>query len=149
MRRARGRGPRPSAARTRVFLGLSVALAGCVEPGVASLDDIVADLARTGAIVRTIGTTTGYPFSVGATRVEVDGHEVLAYEYRDVADRENDSSAITGGGDFVHGEPADWTGTPRFWADGRVLVVYLGAEESVADRLTEVLGPRLDVGDGT
>lgn len=127
----------------------ALTLAGCVEPGVASQDEVVADLARTGAVVRTIGTTTGYPFSVGATRVEVDGHEVLIYEYRDVAEREADASAISEGGDVVNGEPADWTGTPRFWADGRVLVVYLGDEESVAQRLTEVLGPMLDVGDGT
>lgn len=140
-----GTAPRRRSVKRAIAAVLVVVLAGCVEPGVTSLDDVVADLARTGAVVRTIATTIGYPFSVGATRIEVDGHEVLVYEYRDVADREADAAAITEGGEVVNGIPADWTGSPRFWADGRVIVVYLGEDPSVIAHVTEVLGPMLQV----
>jgi len=140
-----GAAPRRRRMKKAIAAVLVVVSTGCVEPGVTSLDDVAADLARTGAVVRTIGTTIGYPFSVGATRIEIDGHEVLVYEYRDVADRE--AEVITEGGEVVNGVPANWTGTPRFWADGRVIVVYLGDDTSVIDHLTEVLGQMLEVPD--
>lgn len=120
-------------------------VAGCVEPGATSLDDVRADLAREGAVVRTIGTTIGLPFSVGATRVQVDGREIRVFEYRDTAMRESDSSAITMGGYLIHGSPVEWSAEPHFWAEGRVLVLYVGEDEALIDRLTRVLGPPLDV----
>ena len=122
--------------------------AGCVEPGVTSLDDVRADLAREGAVVRTIGTTIGLPFSVGANRVEVDGREIRVFEYRDVASRERDSSSITMGGYRVHGSPVEWSAEPHFWADGRVLVLYVGEDEALIGLVTRVVGPPLDVGTG-
>ena len=122
-------------------------LGACVEPGVTDLDDVRADLAREGAVVRTIGTTLGFPFSVGATRLEVNGLEIRVFEYEDVAARESDSSAIGTGGYTVHGTPIDWTGQPHFWAEGRVLAVYTGADEALIDLLTRVLGEPLEVGE--
>jgi hypothetical protein len=121
-------------------------VAGCVEPGATSLDDVRTDLAREGAVVRTIGTTIGLPFSVGPTRVEVDGREIRVFEYRDTALRESDSSAITMGGYRVHGSPVEWPTPPLFWAEGRVLVLYVGEDGALIDILTRVLGPPLDVG---
>jgi len=143
-----------SASRRRLVRrpGASVLLAGvllvggCVEPGVTSLDEVRADLAREGAVVRTIGTTIGLPFSVGPTRVEVDGREIRVFEYTDVASRASDSSAITMGGYQVHGSPVEWPTQPLFWAEGRVLVLYVGEDGALIDILTRVLGPPLDTG---
>jgi len=125
---------------------VGVLLAGCVEPGATSLDEVRADLAREGAVVRTIGTTIGLPFSVGPTRVEVDGREIRVFEYTDVASRASDSSAITMGGYRVHGSPVEWATQPLFWAEGRVLVLYVGEDEALIDLLSRVLGPPLDTG---
>lgn len=145
------RGTPPHRHMTRVgllLLVVALVFGACVEPGVTDLDDIRAGLAREGAVVRTIASAPGYPFAVGPTRVAVDGREIRIFEYEDAAARETDSSALTMDGYAVHGVPIDWTGPPHYWAEGRVLVVYTGSEESMVDLLTRVLGPPLEVDSG-
>lgn len=141
----RGAPPRRQVTRVRSLVAGALLLGACVEPGVTDLDDVRADLAREGAVVRTIATAPGYPFAVGATRIEVDGLELRVFEYDTAAAREADSSALTMDGYAVHGVPIDWTAPPHYWADGRVLVVYTGSEETLIDLVTRVLGSPLEV----
>jgi len=107
---------------------------------------LLAELQIAGATVDQPSTTsTGSPFSLGEpVQACVNGDPLLMFEFHEEARRKWESADITrdgrltGPGQIV---TPDWEGTPRFFAAGRLIVLYLNEDPTTIALLTDILGP--------
>jgi len=102
--------------------------------------DLIDSLRASGATVEPVGTVEQPFFSVSGWMIKVNSADVQVYEYADETAREAESSRITPDGQPSPTSIVDWVAQPNFWAKGRVIVLYVGADSDVIARLTKVLG---------
>lgn len=114
-----------------------------VERKIETADDLVAALWDAGRAV--IGTTgVGVPaFSVPTRMLQVDQAVVQVYEYVDMEARIAISQNISPDGEIVNGTAIAWSDRPKFWATGRLIVVYTGTDGGVILLLSGLLGDPL------
>lgn len=134
---------------------LSLLLVGCARaaptpgaPSVAaeagfSYDDLVAALAAGGATVDPTGELEQAFFSVNGRTARIDGADVQVFEYADEASRLAESSLIAPDGGSIGTTMVTWVDQPTFWAKGRLIVLYVGREASVIEKLRGLLGDPL------
>jgi hypothetical protein len=72
--------------------------------------------------------------------VRVDGADVQVFEYADESAREADSDAIPEDGSSFPTIMVTWVGQPHFWAQGRLIVLYVGSDQAIIDLLNDLLG---------
>lgn len=103
-------------------------------------EEVIAALRGAGGIVTPAGEF-GEPFFRAVGRVvEIDGAQVMVFEYRNQRDREGESELISADGSSVGGTHITWTDQPNFWASGRVIVQYLGSDRAALSLLQNALG---------
>jgi hypothetical protein len=141
----------------RVFIlivaGLALILAACgsgapestAVPGgdISGYSDLVDALAAEGATVDPAGEVEQPFFSVKGQAIKVNSADVQVFEYDDVAAREAESSQISADGSSIGTSMVSWIDQPNFWAQGRLIVLYVGTDEGMLDLLTSVLGQPL------
>lgn len=136
--------------------GLALLLAACggsptqLPPNPADLADLadidgLADLEEAlrarGAAVE-LGESVNQPFIlVPGQTIFLDGVEVQAYEFVTEGSRQEVSSTITESGEVTGVNLPEWEDIPNFWAQGRLIVLYVGRDEPTIDLLSFVLGP--------
>lgn len=104
------------------------------------LDELCAALEEAGFATE-VGDEVEQPFfAVTGRFLRLDGDDVQVFEYPDAAARRADSETISADGRTIGGAKPMWIGTPRFWAGGRIIVLYLGDDEQVIEALSGVLG---------
>lgn len=107
--------------------------------------EVVEALRAAGATVEP-GPTVEQPFfEVSGQTIKVDGADVQVFEFPDEDTRESVSSLITPEGQPNPTTIVDWVDQPNFWAKGQVIVLYVGKDQSVIDRLSEVLGAPITI----
>ena len=62
------------------------------------------------------------------------------FEFPDEATRESVSSLITPEGQPSPTSIVEWVDQPNFWAKGQIIVLYIGKDQTVIERLSQVLG---------
>lgn len=102
--------------------------------------ELVDALRATGATAEPSGTVEQPFFEVSGQIIKVDGLDVQVFEFPDEATRESVSSLITPEGQPNPTTMVAWVDQPNFWAKGRVIVLYLGKDQTLIDRLSQVLG---------
>ena len=134
---------------------LSLLLVGCARaaptpgaPSVAgessfSYPDLMAALEAGGATVEPTGELEQAFFSVNGRTARIDGADVQVFEYADEVSRLAESSLIAPDGGSIGTTMVTWVDQPTFWAKGRLIVLYVGPETAVIERLDAVLGDRL------
>lgn len=101
---------------------------------------LVAALGTAGAQVER-GQAVDQPFfSPPGQVLLVDQAEVQVFEYASEAERETESGAIAPDGSAIGPSKPAWTGLPNFWARGKLIVLYVGQEPQIIQRLVRVLG---------
>ena len=128
---------------------VSMWLASCrsgplpVERKIETADDLVAALGDAGKTV--IETTeVGVPaFGVPPRMLRVDQAVVQVYEYVNVEARIAISQTISPDGEAVDGTAIVWPDRPKFWATGRLIVVYTGTDGGIILLLDGLLGDPL------
>jgi hypothetical protein len=131
-----------------VFL-VSIWLASCrsgappVERKIETADDLVAALGDAGrAVIET--TEAGIPaFGVPARMLQVDQTIVQVYEYVNVEARIAISQTISPYGEAVDETVMVWPDRPKFWATGRLIVIYNGTDGGMILLLSGLLGDPL------
>jgi len=78
--------------------------------------------------------------SVPGRIINVNGVDVQVFEYADEADRLADSDMIPEDGASFPTIMVTWIDQPHFWADGRLIVLYVGSDQAIVDLLTSLLG---------
>lgn len=123
----------------------AVLLAGCAPTvptpsGATDYESLLAALAEAGVQAEPAGTIDQDFFSVEGRLIEVGGESVQVFEYSDEESRRADSEVISEDGSSVGTTMITWIDTPHFWAQGELIVLYVGSNTEVVNVLNRVLG---------
>jgi hypothetical protein len=81
------------------------------------------------------------PFlSVAGTMIKVQDEDVQVFQYSSAAEMEAQAALISRDGTAVGTRKIHWIGSPHFFKQGRVLVLYVGQDKKVEKALEAVLG---------
>lgn len=119
---------------------------------VTGYDDLIEALRGAGATLEPVGEALPQLpqqfFAVPARLLMVDGSQVHVYEFADATTAEAQAARISPDASEIQPDDGasgpsivEWIATPHFYRQGRLLVLYLGDEPALLDRLEGVLGP--------
>jgi hypothetical protein len=127
-------------------------LSACAEstsPSTSTESLSVEDQASFLAILQAEGATTemGDPiaqdfFSVEGRAIQVNGADLQIFEYENAAAMEEDASQIAPDGGSIGTSMVTWIDPPHFYKAGRIIVLYLGNDQTVLGLLSKVMGPQ-------
>lgn len=124
-----------------MFLSLVCLGCGPVRPAeVESADDLVSSLRRAGGNVEVLGEAEGSILGVPGRALRFGDAEVVAYEYATLSEREAISGSIAPDGLSIGGVSVSWDGRPNIWAEGRLIVLYVGTDGGTIVLLSGLLG---------
>lgn len=70
----------------------------------------------------------------------MNGADVQVFEYENEEAMESEASQVAPDGGSIGTTMVTWVETPHFYKAGRIIVLYVGSDESVLDLLEQVLG---------
>lgn len=108
--------------------------------------ELVESLEALGSTVEEAGQVDQPFFDVDARMIQVDGQTVEVFEFPDEAARETAAGTIEPNASMIGSMIPEWVDVPYFWAEGRLIVLYVGQDQTVIDRLTSVLGQPIATG---
>ena len=103
---------------------------------------LVAALQAAGATVETGEPVSQAFFSPEGSIIKVNGADVQVFEYASVEAMENEASQVAPDGGSIGTSMVTWMDTPHFYKAGRIIVLYVGSDESVLSLLENALGPQ-------
>ncbi len=114
------------------------------------LNELIAQLKAAGAKV-VPGAGLNQPFmAVGGHTLTVNGEQVQVYEYASASDADKQASSISPDGTSfttissngipVGATQVDWVKPPHLYKAGRIIVIYIGANDSLIHLLEGVVG---------
>ena len=137
---------------TSSLILLSLALAACAGPaptsppatgGTFGYEDLVAALEESGAEVQPGVMIEQDFFPVGAQVITINGQDVQVFEFDTQTGRQAAEATIQGNGYIIGTMSIDWISTPYFFSRDRLIVLYVGTDQSKLETLTGILGPAL------
>lgn len=103
-------------------------------------EQFVGALRDAGATVEPVREVIQPFFAVPGRIIEVNGLEVQVFEYANTAARQEDSHLISPDGYTIGTSNVTWVDRPNFWAQGHLIVLYVGSDRSIMGLLTSILG---------
>lgn len=117
-------------------------IASTKPPGVEDKTSLVAALEAAGATVVTGDSISQDFFTVEGSTIKVNGADIQVFEYGDTQALEKDASQVAPDGGSVGTSIMMWMDTPHFYKAGRILVLYVGSDQTTLSLLEKVLGPQ-------
>jgi len=74
--------------------------------------------------------------------VKVNGADLQVFEYESAEAMEKDASQVAPDGGSIGTSMVDWIDTPHFYKAGRIIVLYVGSDQTVLDLLQQTIGPQ-------
>ena len=134
-----------SGAPTPTLVSLSATVT--LSPGTASHGnpigghvEFVDALRAAGATVEPAEPITQAFFTPEGHILKVNGTDVQVFEYENEEAMESEASQVAPDGGSIGTTMVTWVETPHFYKAGRIIVLYVGSDESVLDLLEQVLG---------
>lgn len=109
-------------------------------PAVTTYPLLIERLRAAGAAVEPAGELEQPFFSVPGSAIRVDGEDVQVFQYPNAAAVETEAARVSRDGSSVGTTKPHWIGTPHFYKQGRLLVLYVGDEDKVIKALVATLG---------
>lgn len=106
----------------------------------AGLSGIIIALREMNHSVELAGQADQPFFSVPGQIVAIDGEDVQIFEFPDVTQGQAEAAQISPDAGSVGTTIINWVGTPRFYSQDRLIVLYVGENEAVISALNQVLG---------
>jgi hypothetical protein len=103
---------------------------------------LVAALQASGATVEAGEPVSQAFFSPEGSIIKVNGADVQVFEYESVEAMESEASQVAPDGGSIGTSMVTWVDTPHFYKAGRIIVLYVGSDESVLSLLKNALGPQ-------
>lgn len=103
---------------------------------------LVSALKKSGMTVRRGGRVSQPFFSVRGRTLNLGGESVQVFEYARAAAAGRDAKRVEPSGSGVATSMPMWVGTPHFYKSGRLIVLYVGSDQSVIKALENALGPQ-------
>jgi hypothetical protein len=107
------------------------------------VDALVQGLEAAGTDVARGRVLAGGPFDFPGESLCVDQEPLRVWEFHDPKLRLAASSTISKDGSHVRNAIVEWVGPAHFFAQGRLIVLYLGTDDELQATLTAILGPTL------
>ncbi|HEY3305775.1 MAG TPA: hypothetical protein VGL70_19790 [Candidatus Binatia bacterium] len=101
---------------------------------------LVERLRAAGAAVEPAGGVDQPFFSGAGKAIRIGGEDVQVFQYPTAAAAEAEARRVSRDGSAIGTAKPHWIGTPHFYRQGRLLVLYLGEEKKVLQVLEAVLG---------
>lgn len=101
---------------------------------------LISKLRAAGANVEIVGDVDQPFLSVTGTMIKLQGEDVQVFQYSSAAEMEAQAALISHDGTTVGTRKIHWIGSPHFFKQGRVLVLYVGDDKNVENALEAVLG---------
>src|SRR5687767_14046128 len=125
--------------------GAPAASASNASPEPAAVEDqasLIAALEAAGATVD-VGEPISQPFfSAEGNIIKVNGADVQVFAYENAEEMELESSQIAPDGSSNATTMITWIDTPHFYKTGRIIVLYVGSDQTILSLLENVLGPQ-------
>jgi hypothetical protein len=103
---------------------------------------LIATLKASGATVDAGEPVSQAFFSPEGSIIKVNGADVQVFEYESVEAMENEAAQVAPDGGSIGTSMVSWMDTPHFYKAGRIIVLYVGSDESVLSLLENALGPQ-------
>src|ERR1051325_8444588 len=100
----------------------------------------IAHLRAGGASVVTQGEAEQPFLSVTGKMIKIDGEDIQVFEFPNSAAVEAEAGRISRDGATVGTTKIHWIGSPHFYKQGRLLVLYVGDDDKALKVLESVLG---------
>ncbi|MDQ6794315.1 MAG: hypothetical protein M3067_05785 [Chloroflexota bacterium] len=111
------------------------------SPRTPGLQELIAAIAAASAPVRQADTFEGAPIPAKGVLLCLGKEEVRVYSFGSEEERAAAAKTIDPKDpSHVGTSIVEWTGNPRFWQSGRILVLYLGSDARTEAILTSILG---------
>ncbi|MGI9067981.1 MAG: hypothetical protein ACR2HX_16465 [Pyrinomonadaceae bacterium] len=78
-------------------------------------------------------------FSMAGRIININGEPVQAFEYATPSAAAADASRVSDDGNTIGTSKPTWMATPHFFKSGKVMVLYLGRNQTIVDLLRTVL----------
>jgi hypothetical protein len=133
----------------RRFAALIILVASACAPTISrsvaasaasDIDKWLDAVAARGVRVERVGEVEQPFLSVIGQMVQVNSEDVQAFGYPSAADMEAQASRISPDGGTVGTSNIHWIGTPHFFKQGKLLVLYVGENDDLLRILTATLG---------
>jgi hypothetical protein len=110
-----------------------------------SYDMLVNDLTAAGLEPTPAGTVMQPFFDVTAQILTVNGQDIQVFEFPDAQARLAAENTISATGEVIGTFQPAWLDIPNFWSHGRILVLFIGDDFNVIQRLDQILGERITI----
>lgn len=97
-------------------------------------------LRASGADVQSDGEAEQPFFSIAGKMIEVDAEYVQVFQFADTAAADGEAAPISQDGMEIGASKIHWIGSPHFFRQGRLIVLYVGDNAKVLMALKTVLG---------
>jgi len=74
--------------------------------------------------------------------VKVNGADVQVFQYESAEAMENEAAQVAPDGGSIGTSMVSWMDTPHFYKTGRIIVLYVGSDETVLGLLESAVGPQ-------
>ena len=101
---------------------------------------LLSALQAAGATIETGDSITQEFFSVEGQIVKVNGADLQVFEYENAEAREKDASQVAADGGSIGTSMVTWIDAPHFYKAGRIIVLYVGNDQTLLDLLNKVMG---------
>jgi len=101
---------------------------------------LISSLQASGAQVSRVETIQETFFPISGEVLNIDGASVQVFEFPNETERQAVSRWIAEDGSSIGTVMIDWASPPRIWATGRLIVIYVENDQTVFEKLTEILG---------
>jgi hypothetical protein len=134
-----------------LLFAFAVAIGGCSsatptlssEPlTVQDRSGLLAALESAGAKMETGDSITQEFFTPEGQTLKVNGADLQVFEYENAEAMEKEASQVVPDGGSIGTSMVTWIDTPHFYKTGRIIVLYLGNDQTVLDLLNKVMGPQ-------
>jgi len=93
-----------------------------------------------GATVALTGEKVSQPFfSVAGRIINVDGEALQVFEYATASAADLDARRVSADGMTIGTSKPTWLATPHFFKNGKLIVLYVGGNQSIVDLLRTAL----------
>jgi hypothetical protein len=103
---------------------------------------LIRALQASGATVEIGDPITQDFFGPEGHTVKVNGADLQVFEYESAEAMEKDASQVAPDGGSIGTSMVDWIDTPHFYKAGRIIVLYVGSDQTVLDLLQQTIGPQ-------
>ena len=103
---------------------------------------LISALQAAGATVEVGEPVTQVFFNPEGNIIKVNGADVQVFEYESPKAMENEASQVAPDGGSIGTSMVNWVDSPHFYKTGRLIVLYIGSDETILGLLENALGPQ-------